>query len=157
LGLQNGASVPLAERTVLDEIEHGLGEIEQAHGVGDRRAALADLRRDGLRREVELVAEPLEGARRLDGVQILPLEVLDERSLEGRLVTELANEDGDLEEAGLLRGPPTALARDDLVCRLLLEKKQDGLEDAVRANALGELSEGLLVEALARLNLAALE
>src|SRR5690606_21702760 len=83
---------------------------EETHGVGHGGAALADLNGDGIGREPELVAEPLEGARRLDGVEVLALEVLDERGLEGRLVAELADEDGHLEEARLLRGAPAALA-----------------------------------------------
>src|SRR5690606_2029612 len=71
LRLEYRATVTLAQRSVLDQVEDGVGEVEQAHRVRDGRAALPDLCRDGLGREIELVAQALERARRLDWVQVL--------------------------------------------------------------------------------------
>jgi hypothetical protein len=95
--------------------------------------------------------QPLEAARRLDGVEVLALEVLDQGRLEGLGVAELAHEDGHLVEARALRCAPPALARDDLVAAGAALADEDGLEDADLADALRELVEGRLVEVRSRL------
>ena len=69
-------------------------------------------------REVELVGEAPVGERLFDRVQVLALDVLDERHLEQPLLVaagDVPDDDRHLEEAGVLRGAPAALAGDDLV------------------------------------------
>ena len=66
-------------------------------------------------RERELVDELAVGARRLDRVEVLALEVLDERELELLAIGELADDRRDALQAGEPRGADAALAGDELV------------------------------------------
>ena len=93
---------------------HFRRQFEQPHVVGDRRAVLADAGGDGLLRQVEFVGQAPVGLRFLDRIQILALDVFDQRDLEHLVVGDVAIDDGDLEQAGALRGAPPALAGDDL-------------------------------------------
>ena len=58
------------------------GQLQQPDVVGDRRAVLADGVGDLLLRQVELVGEPPVGERLFDRVEVLALDVLDERDRE---------------------------------------------------------------------------
>ncbi len=69
---------------------------------------------------------------RLDRVEILALEVLDQRELELVAVGELADDGRDALEPGRWRGPQPALAGDELVAVDRLGH-EDRLEDAVLA------------------------
>ena len=103
--------------------------------VRDRRAVLADRRRDLFLRQLEFVGEPAIGERFVDRVQILALDVLDERHLEQRLLLparDVADDDRHAQEAGPLRGAPAALAGDDL--KPVADRADDDrLDDAVGA------------------------
>ena len=90
--------------------------------------------------EAELVDELPVGARRLDRVEVLALEVLDERELELLAVGELADDRRDPLEAGQPGGPDASLAGDELVAVERLGH-EDRLEDAVLADARGERRE----------------
>ena len=59
-------------------------ELEQAQGVGDRRAALADPLGDLLLGELEVLDQLLVGRGLLERVEVLAVEVLDQRLLERR-------------------------------------------------------------------------
>ena len=61
---------------------HFVGQLQQPQEVGDRAAVLADGRGDLVLRQPELVRQPLIGQRLVDRVQVLALDVLDERQLE---------------------------------------------------------------------------
>ena len=84
--------------------------------------------------EAELVDELAVGVCGLDRVEILALEVLDERELELVAVGELADDRRDAFEAGGLRGPEPALAGDELVAVEGLGH-EDRLDDAVLGDA----------------------
>ena len=94
---------------------HFLRQPQQPHVVGDRRAILADGVGDLLLRQVEFVGEPAIGQRFLDRIQILALDVLDQRDGQQPVLGNVADDDRHLEEAGALRRAPAALAGDDLV------------------------------------------
>jgi hypothetical protein len=51
----------------------------------------------------------------LDRIQILALDILDERDLERLDIIEFANDDRDLVKLRPLRRPPAPLAGDDLI------------------------------------------
>ena len=68
-------------------------------------------------RQVELVGEPPIGERFFDRVQILALDVFDQRHLEQRLLVagrRRARRPAP-QQAGALRGAPAAFAGDDLI------------------------------------------
>ena len=83
----------------------------------------------------------------LHGAEIRPLEVLDQGDLELRPIGELADDGRDALEAGEPGRPEAALARDELVAVEGLGD-EDGLEDAVLADAGREGLELVRVEPL---------
>ena len=66
------------------------------------------------------------------------------------IVGDVAHDDGDLEQAGALRGAPAALAGDDLEA-VADAADEDRLNHAVRADRLRELFEPRFVDVRARL------
>src|SRR5690606_41012789 len=79
---EQSAGVPLGELT-LDELgAHEIGQAQEAQRVGDGGAILADLLGERVLAVAVLLHQSIEGLRELDGVQILALDVLDERELE---------------------------------------------------------------------------
>ena len=68
-----------AERAVDDLGLYRVWKIEQSQQVGDMTARLVDDLAKRLLGVVELVGQPLIGLRLLDGVEILPLDILDQR------------------------------------------------------------------------------
>ena len=99
---------------------HFFGQLQQAQEVRDRAAVLSDRRGNLLLRQPELVGEALIRERLVDRVQVLALDVLDERELEQLLLGALrhvAHDDRHLQQAGALRGAPAPLAGDDAIGR----------------------------------------
>src|SRR5690606_2752175 len=91
-----------------------LGQAEQAQGIGDSRSILANLLGQRFLRVAVFLDEAIEGFGELDGVEIFPLDVLDQGKLEGVGGGNVADDDEYLFEAGALRCAPTTLAGDDL-------------------------------------------
>ena len=129
-----------------------LGQPQQPHVVGDRRPILADRFGDLFLGQAELVAEAAIGVRFFDRIQILALDVLDERRGQQLVVGNVADDDRHLEEAGALRRAPAALAGDDLVAVLRLAH-DDRLDHAVRPDRAGQLVDPPVVHVRARLEL----
>ncbi len=101
-------------------------------------------------REPELVDQSTEPMSRLDRVEILALEVLDERDLESGPVVQLSNDRGDaLQPSGDGR-PKSSLPRDEFVA---VDRfgDEDRLEHAVLADACGQRGEFRGIEVPARL------
>jgi hypothetical protein len=66
----------------------------------------------------------------LDGVEILPLEVLDQGDLEEALVSEILDKGGDGIETGETSRPPAAFPRDEFIS-LACVAHNERLNDAV--------------------------
>ena len=98
-----------------DESLDGRRQLEEAQGVGDRDPAPADPARELVVGEPEVLDQLLVGAGLLERVQVLAVEVLDERLLDGTELVGVTDEGGDRGEPGLLGRPPAALPRDQLV------------------------------------------
>ena len=108
-------------------------------------------RRDLVVGEREVLDELLVGGRLLERVELLALEVLDDRLLEHRGVVGDPDDRGDRLEPDAPRRAPAALARDQLVAVAARPRDQHRLEHADLADRVGERGERLLVEVLARL------
>ena len=79
------------------------GSLQQPHEVRDRRAILADRRGDVFLLQVEFVGEAAVGERLFDRVQVLALDVFDQRHLEQRLLLarrDVAHDDRHAQQAG---------------------------------------------------------
>ena len=86
-------------------------ELSQSQIVGHRRATLTYGVSNFLVRHVEFFDQPLQCACLFNRVQILALDVLDQRESETRFVRDLANNGRDLSQARLLGSAPAPLAR----------------------------------------------
>ena len=125
-------------------------EIEQAHGIGDAGAGLADAGGDFILLEGEFLGEADVAGGFFHRVEILALEVLDERHFEHVAVGGLALDDGHGGEAEFFGGAPAAFAGDEF--ELAIHRADDErLDDAVLADRLHEVVERRFDEDGARL------
>src|SRR5690606_34137533 len=72
------APVAFAQAAVLHERQHRVRQLQEPERIGDRGPILADALGHGLLRQAVLVDQTFEGPGRLDGVEVLALEVLDQ-------------------------------------------------------------------------------
>jgi hypothetical protein len=154
---QQRAGVAHVDLAGHEQVLHRLGEVQQAQQVagGGTRAA------DGVGRllvgHAEFVDEALDAHRLLERVEVLALDVLDERHGERGLVGNLAHQHRHFVQAGELRSAPAPFAGDDLVAAAVDRAHQDRLHDALRLDRGGQLVQRLLVHVRARLVLAGLQ
>ena len=97
------------------------------------------------------VDEPLHAEGDFDGVEVLPLDVLDEGHGVEIFVVDLADVGGQGPEVGTLGRAPAAFAADDDIFAVVGLLDRDGLDDAQLADRIGQFVERLLVELRARL------
>src|SRR5690625_3465075 len=105
---QNRTGVPRTDLSLSKRFQCGLGELKEAQDVGHRAAALAHALRDRLLCQAQ-AHQLLKGIRLLNGIKVLPLEVLDYRDLKHLPVIELAHDHRYLGQAGFLRRTVAAL------------------------------------------------
>jgi len=142
--------VAYGEAALPEMPENFLGKAQEPEGVGDGDAAFADAGGDIFLAEVELVDQLLVALGFLDGVEVLPLEILDQREFERGGVVGFADEDGDLGEAGELGGAPAAFAGNQLE-RIAATPDDEGLDDALFPDRVSQLLEGVPGKVLAGL------
>ena len=92
----------------------------------------------------------LVGVGLLDRVQILALDILDQRELGRRRIVDVADDRRDRVELRALRRAPAPLAGDDLEA-VAVGPQQDRLKHAALGDRFGELVERLFVELHPRL------
>src|SRR6185369_7579318 len=100
------------EGTGFELRQHLDGQSQQPERVCYRRTTFAHTSRDLLLAEMEFVCQPLVGTRFLDGIQVLALQVFDQRELERLAIVCVAHDDRDATEPGTLRGAEASLAGD---------------------------------------------
>ena len=88
--------------------------------------------------------------RLLDRIQILTLDILDQRDLGRSRIIDLADDRRNGMQPGALRSSPSALAGDDLEA-VTVRTKQDRLKDAPLCDRIGELVDRLFLELATRL------
>ena len=117
-------------------------QFEQAQGIGHHGAALADLGGDFLLRELELLDELRVALGFLDRVEVLALQIFDERQFEHRAVVGLADDDGDFRQAEQLGGAPAAFAGDQFEMAVAFAD-DERLDDALFLDGIGQFAQGL--------------
>ena len=132
------------------DIEDLRGKVEQPQQVGDMAPRLVDDPGKLFLGMGKLVDEALIGLRFLDRVEILPLDILDQRNFERLLVGEVADDRRNFVEPRPLRRPPTPLAGDDLET-VTVGTNDDRLDDAARPDRFGKLGKRLFLEDPSRL------
>jgi hypothetical protein len=88
--------------------------------------------------------------RLLDRIQVLTLDVLDQRNLGRSRIIDLAHDRRNGVQPGTLRSSPSALAGDDLET-VTVRTKQDRLKDAPFCDRIGELVDRVFLELATRL------
>ena len=106
------------------------GQFEQAQEVGDCGALLADALAQALLRQVILIDEFAQGERDFDGVQVLALDVLDERHLGDLAVIGGAHIGGHRVQACQQGGTIASFTRDDLIGIVTHAAQGEWLDDA---------------------------
>lgn len=90
--------------------------------------------------------------RLFDGVEILPLNVLDQRHLEmGARLRHVSHDDRDTRQPDLLRRAPATFTRDDLKAVAGDALHDDRLDHAIGSDRLREFIEPAVIELTARL------
>ena len=127
------------------------GERERSLSVLVTAGPFADAFGKLFLRKVVLVHELFHGVRRFDRVEILPLQVFDQRDLFDLAVGVFADDDGDLRKPRHFRRAVTAFARNDHVLAAFHVVDDDRHDHAVLFDGIGQLAQGVLIEMLARL------
>jgi len=99
----------------------------------------------------ELPDQALIGLRLFDRIEILALDILDQRNFQRLRLVEITDDRGDAVELRPLRRSPAPLARDDLIAINAGRANNDRLNDAARADAVGQLLQRTLVKVASRL------
>ncbi len=143
---EEGLGVADADLSAGEEVLHVFLEVEEAHGIGDGGAGLADAFGDVLLLHLELLGEADVAGGFLDGVEVLALEVLDEGHLEDLAVGGFAGDDGDRVDAEFGAGPPAAFTGDEF--EFVADGADDeGLDDAMLADRVEQFVELFLRDA----------
>jgi hypothetical protein len=112
---------PIDKRPLATSVANFLRQLEQPEVVGHRRAILPHRGGDSFLGHLEIGAEPLVGRRLVDGIEILALNVLDERHLQNLRVvacSHVLDDHRHAQQPGALRRPPPALAGDDAIAAI---------------------------------------
>src|SRR5262249_48087569 len=128
-----------------DRVLHLRWQVEEGDQVRDGGAGDAKTCRQLFVSQAEAIEMLLEAEGLFDGVEVGPLDVLDEGGFEDLLVVEVDNTDGDGSEPGLPGSPQTPLAGNQLKGPVS-PPDHDRLQDAVILDALAELGHLVVIE-----------
>ena len=149
---EDRAGMAAGELSPADHRADFLGKLQKAKCVCDRRARLDDALRDLLLRQTVVAHELLVAFGFLNRVEVLPLQILDERKLHDLALARFNDHRRNLVEAGLPGRAPSSLARDNLICAVFFTRAhRNRCDDAVQADAFRQLVKRLLREYLPRL------
>ena len=124
---ENRTRVAHAERSRNEIPLDLLGQIEQAQEIGDRRPFFPDFGRDLLVGEIEGLGEVQICLGGFYRIEILALDVLDERQLQRFRRLGMAHHRGDSGESGQAGSPPAALTGDEFIATLTERPDDDRL------------------------------
>ena len=140
--------------------QHGLyriGQVQQTQQVGGCAARTAD----GLCRllvgVIELVDQTLDGACLFQRVQVLALDVLDQRQGQCVFVADLLDDHRHRGQLGQRGRAETALTRDDLVPAIVEGPDHQRLQQAMLVNRVGQFLQRRFVHSRTRLVAAGLQ
>jgi len=139
---EKGAGVSHGEAVFGNKLLHLEGEPEEAQHVGDGGPVFAGALGDLLVGQVEFAVETLEGVGDFDGVEVFALDVLDESDFHEAVVGDVLDNDGHVMKAGDAGGAKAAFTGDELIA-VVRAPYDEGLDDAVFSNGLGEFLEAL--------------
>ena len=143
--------MPGRQLAVGQEVLHAGRQAEQAQRVGHRRATLADALGDLVVGQLEVLDQLGERRRLLQRGEVLAVEVLDQRLLDGADVVGRAHHRRDRRQPGPAGRPPASLAGDQLVALRPPRRTSTGWSTPSSLDRGGQLAERVLVEVHPRL------
>ena len=143
---QQGARMAHLDRSCHQQVPHRRPQIQQAQQVGHRNARLAYRIGDLLLGEAELVSQPLQGVGLFQRVEILALDVLDERHGRSLLIANITNQGRNGVQARKAGSTPPPLTGDELVSALGSSSDHNGLHHSLGSDGGDQLGKGFLVE-----------
>ncbi len=126
-------------------------QLQQAQGIRDVRPGPPDPPGKLVVGRTEVIEQLLVGGGLLQRVELLPMQILDQRIPEQIIVPGLPHDRRDVGQPCTLAGAPPPLTHHDLEVPGHDRTDDDWLQQADRAYRVGELLKSLLVEHLARL------
>ena len=125
--------------TVLDQPADVFRKRHQAQQVCHRGTGFPHSRCHLLLRELKLFLQALQCRGFFNRVEVFTLDILDQGHRNGSLVRHIANNRGYNIQSRHLRGPPTALTRDNFISLVRNWSHDDGLHNALGGNAVRQL------------------
>ena len=136
----------LAQRALLHHVLNGLGQREQPQRIGNGGAGTAHPCGDLLLGQRKLLHQTAVAPRLLHGVEVFPLQILNEGHLEHPLVLQLLELNRQLGQPGQPGRAPAPLPGQQLIPAVSHITHQQGLQHAVAGDGVGKLLQLLLVK-----------
>src|SRR5262249_25178972 len=112
---EQSAAVSCGEFPFFDPVLNCRLQLQQANGVGNRGAILAGSFRNGFLGQLNLVHQAFKRARSLHRVEILALDVLNQRHLQCKFVGNFADDGSYFCQSCSLSSTPAAFPGDQLI------------------------------------------
>jgi hypothetical protein len=119
-----------------DQLLNVLGELQQPQQVGYRAAILTCPAGNLIVAQTVVVDEPLKRRGYFNGIQVFPLNVLDEGDLDQAVIRNILNQDGDGPKPSDFCGAPPTLSGHEFETATS-PANQQGLDNATGANRVG--------------------
>ena len=126
-------------------------QAHQAQQVGHHGAGFTHRVSHLLVGKTEFFLQAAQGDGLFHGIEVFPLDVLDQRHGDGGFVGHLADYRRDGVQLGHLGGTPAAFTGNDLVALFAERAHHDGLHDPLGTDGLGQLFQGIRGHVTARL------
>ena len=148
--------VPFGQVAVPEVLLHAWGQLQQTQGIRDGVPATANTLADGLVGHAEVGGQLAVGAGGFKGVQVGPLDVLDQREFKPLLRCGDPDRHGNAQQADHPAGLPPSFPGDQLVAGqpptcIWHRAHQEWLQDAVHPDRVRKVGHCNFVEDLARL------
>ena len=142
--------MPHLQLALNDKVAQRGRQIKQTHHISDVAARFFDDNRKRGLAMAELVGKPLIGFGFFDRVQVLALDILDQRNFERFTVVKITDNRRNVMNLRLLRRTPASFARNNLITAV--KRPHDNrLDHAVTLDALCKLDQPIFGKIAARL------
>jgi hypothetical protein len=143
--------VALSDLSISESRLRRRSELKQSQRVGDRDAAATQPLSDLLMAQALLISQVAQSLGRLEGIEVLALNVLDQRPGELLSAICISHQSGHTIQTSRESCPPPAFPRHELVTGRR-RPQQQGLQEPVLTHALDQLLQVSVGDRLARLS-----
>ncbi len=126
-------------------------QFQQTQIIGNRRSLLSDPFAQGILRQIAFIQQPLITDGHLNGIQVFPLDVLDQGQLQQAFVLRLTDIGRYGLQSGELRSPEASLSGNNLIFSAVCRPHGDRLNNTYRPDGSGQFIQSLFVEFRPRL------